>query len=50
LAGRTRRPFGFRILENNEQWWVHRDALGLLDEDWRPPTSGLAASAYPEHG
>jgi uncharacterized protein YcaQ len=26
----------------NEQWWVHRDALGLLDEPWRPRTTLLS--------
>jgi uncharacterized protein len=26
----------------SEQWWVHRDVLGLLDEDWRPRTTLLS--------
>jgi uncharacterized protein len=26
----------------SEQWWAHRDALGLLDEDWRPRTTLLS--------
>jgi uncharacterized protein len=26
----------------SEQWWVHRDALGLLDEDWQPRTTLLS--------
>ena len=26
----------------SEQWWVHRDALGLLDEPWRPRTTLLS--------
>ena len=25
-----------------EQWWVHRDTLGLLDEEWRPRTTLLS--------
>jgi hypothetical protein len=25
-----------------EPWWVHRDVLGLLDEDWRPRTTLLS--------
>jgi uncharacterized protein len=31
-----------RVEGGNEQWWVHRDALGLLDEDWRPRTTLLS--------
>ena len=26
----------------SEQWWVHRDTLGLLDEEWRPRTTLLS--------
>jgi hypothetical protein len=26
----------------SEQWWVHRDVLGLLDEEWRPRTTLLS--------
>ena len=26
----------------SEQWWAHRDALGLLDEQWRPRTTLLS--------
>lgn len=26
----------------SEQWWAHRDALGLLDEPWRPRTTLLS--------
>jgi uncharacterized protein len=26
----------------SEQWWVHRDTLGLLDEQWRPRTTLLS--------
>jgi uncharacterized protein YcaQ len=25
-----------RVEGGSEQWWVHRDTLGLLDEQWRP--------------
>jgi uncharacterized protein YcaQ len=31
-----------RVEGGSEQWWVHRDALGLLDEDWRPRTTLLS--------
>ena len=31
-----------RVKGGNEQWWVHRDALGLLDEDWRSRTTLLS--------
>jgi uncharacterized protein YcaQ len=31
-----------RVEGGNEQWWVHRDALGLLDEDWQPRTTLLS--------
>lgn len=31
-----------RVEGGNEQWWVHRDAIGLLDEDWRPRTTLLS--------
>ena len=26
----------------SEQWWVHRDTLSLLDEEWRPRTTLLS--------
>jgi uncharacterized protein YcaQ len=26
----------------SEQWWAHRDVLGLLDEQWRPRTTLLS--------
>ena len=26
----------------SEQWWVHQDVLGLLDEDWQPRTTLLS--------
>ena len=26
----------------SEQWWVHQDMLGLLDEEWRPRTTLLS--------
>jgi uncharacterized protein YcaQ len=26
----------------SEQWWAHRDVLGLLDEEWRPRTTLLS--------
>ncbi|MGH3418093.1 MAG: DNA glycosylase AlkZ-like family protein [Streptosporangiaceae bacterium] len=28
-----------RVEGGSEQWWVHRDTLGLLDEEWRPSVS-----------
>jgi uncharacterized protein YcaQ len=31
-----------RVEGGSEQWWVHRDALGLLDEPWRPRTTLLS--------
>ena len=31
-----------RVEGGSERWWVHRDALGLLDEDWRPRTTLLS--------
>jgi uncharacterized protein YcaQ len=31
-----------RVEGGSEQWWVHRDALGLLDEQWRPRTTLLS--------
>jgi len=31
-----------RVEGGGEQWWVHRDALGLLDEEWRPRTTLLS--------
>ncbi len=31
-----------RVEGGGEQWWVHRDALGLLDEEWRPQTTLLS--------
>ena len=31
-----------RVEGGSEQWWVHRDALGLLDEEWRPRTTLLS--------
>jgi uncharacterized protein YcaQ len=31
-----------RVEGGNEQWWVHRDVLGLLDEEWRPRTTLLS--------
>ena len=31
-----------RVEGSGEQWWVHRDALGLLDEEWRPRTTLLS--------
>ncbi len=31
-----------RVEGGNEQWWAHRDVLGLLDEEWRPRTALLS--------
>lgn len=31
-----------RVEGGNEQWWVHRDVLGLLDEEWRSRTTLLS--------
>ncbi|HEY6313422.1 MAG TPA: crosslink repair DNA glycosylase YcaQ family protein [Streptosporangiaceae bacterium] len=31
-----------RLEGGSEQWWVHRDRLGLLDEDWQPRTTLLS--------
>jgi len=31
-----------RIEGGSEQWWVHQDVLGLLDEEWRPRTTLLS--------
>ena len=31
-----------RVEGGSERWWVHRDTLGLLDEDWRPRTTLLS--------
>ena len=31
-----------RVEGGSEQWWAHRDTLGLLDEDWRPRTTLLS--------
>jgi Winged helix DNA-binding domain len=31
-----------RVEGGSEQWWVHRDTLGLLDEQWRPRTTLLS--------
>jgi uncharacterized protein YcaQ len=31
-----------RVAGGNEQWWVHRDVLGLLDEEWVPRTTLLS--------
>jgi uncharacterized protein len=31
-----------RVEGGSEQWWAHRDALGLLDEQWRPRTTLLS--------
>jgi hypothetical protein len=34
------RPVG--VEGGTEQWWVHREALGLLDEEWLPRTTLLS--------
>jgi len=31
-----------RVEGGSEQWWVHQDMLGLLDEEWRPRTTLLS--------
>ena len=31
-----------RVEGGSEQWWVHRDALALLDEEWQPRTTLLS--------
>ena len=31
-----------RVEGGSEQWWVHRDTLGLLDQEWRPRTTLLS--------
>jgi uncharacterized protein len=31
-----------RVEGGDEQWWVHRDVLPLLDEEWRPRTTLLS--------
>jgi uncharacterized protein YcaQ len=31
-----------RVEGGTEQWWVHRDMLGPLDEDWVPRTTLLS--------
>jgi uncharacterized protein len=31
-----------RVEGGREKWWVHRDTLGLLDEEWRPRTTLLS--------
>ena len=31
-----------RVEGGNERWWAHRDAFGLLDEEWRPRTTLLS--------
>jgi len=31
-----------RVEGGTEQWWAHRDALGLLDEEWQPRTTLLS--------
>jgi uncharacterized protein YcaQ len=31
-----------RVEGGSEQWWVHRDRLALLDEDWQPRTTLLS--------
>jgi uncharacterized protein YcaQ len=31
-----------RVEGGSEQWWVHQDVLGLLDEEWRPRTTLLS--------
>ena len=31
-----------RVEGGSEQWWVHHDMLGLLDEEWRPRTTLLS--------
>ena len=31
-----------RVEGGSEQWWVHRDVLARLDEDWRPRTTLLS--------
>ena len=31
-----------RVEGGNEQWWVHQDVLGLLDEEWQPRTTLLS--------
>ncbi len=31
-----------RVEGGNERWWVHQDAFGLLDEEWRPRTTLLS--------
>jgi len=30
------------VAGGSEQWWAHRDVLGLLDEQWRPRTTLLS--------
>ena len=45
-----------RVEGGHEQWWVHREVLPWLDEEWQPRTTLRSAtparwrSAYPEHG
>jgi uncharacterized protein YcaQ len=31
-----------RVEGGNEQWWVHQDTLGLLEEEWYPRTTLLS--------
>ena len=31
-----------RVEGGSEQWWVHRDTLALLDEEWQPRTTLLS--------
>jgi uncharacterized protein YcaQ len=31
-----------RVEGGNEQWWVHQDTLGLLEEEWQPRTTLLS--------
>jgi uncharacterized protein len=31
-----------RVEGGSEQWWVHRDVAGLLDEEWQPRTTLLS--------
>ena len=36
-----------RVEGGTEQWWVHRDVLARLDEDWRPRITLLLAVRQP---
>jgi uncharacterized protein YcaQ len=39
---RTSWAWPVRVEGGTEQWWVHRDVLGRLDEEWAPRTTLLS--------